>query len=371
MRLAEELTARGHDASLWAVSVDGRRFFREPATEVQLVPVPAADETIDRRVARYADALAVAIADDGPADIDHAEDCLSARALLSLRRSGHVEEVVRTIHHVDDFTSPFLQDCQRASILDVDHRICVSRFWADVIARDFGVASSVVANGVDFDRFADCPDDRRSAGVRFGWGSRCVVLAVGGVEPRKGARELLAAFAQARRGLPEGALLVVAGGETLFDYAQYRDAWTADARRFGLSVHRGTKPPATADVAVIGPVPDGEMPALYRACDVFAFPSSREGFGLVVLEAQASGIPTVTTDLAVFKEFLTAGSDTLTVALGDVDGLAEALVSAVNDGALRRRLVSQGRKTAARYRWETSAEAHESIYERIIGERSG
>ena len=369
MRLAEELSARGHDASLWAVSVDGRRFFREPEADARLVPVPATTESIDRRVARYADALALAIAEDGPADIDHAEDCLSARALLTLRTSGDVAEVVRTVHHVDDFTSPFLRECQRASILDVDHRICVSQFWADAIRRDFGVTASVVANGVDYERFAACPDDRQSAGKRFGWGARPVVLAVGGVEPRKGSRDLLAAFSRARPDLPVGALLVVAGGETLFDYAEYRDGWAADADRLGLTVHRGPQPPAHADVAVIGPVADEEMPALYRASDVFAFPSRREGFGLVVLEAQASGIPTVTSDLPVFEEFLTSGADTLTVGVGDITALAAALVSAIAEGDLRARLVSRGRQTAVRYRWEASAEAHESIYRRIIDDR--
>ena len=369
MRLAEELTALGHDASLWAISVDGRRFFREPATDARLVALPAGDETIDARVARYAEALADALKADGPADINHAEDCLSARALLSLRSSGHIVDVVRTIHHVDDFTSPFLQACQRASISDVDHRICVSRFWADEIRRDFGVGADVVVSGVDYDRFAMCPDDRVTAGARFGWGPRPVILAVGGVEPRKGSRALLAAFVLARARLPAGALLVVAGGETLFDYAEYRNAWSADAERLGLAVHRGPNPPPRADVAVIGPVADEAMPALYRACDVFAFPSTREGFGLVLLEAQASGVPTVTSDLPVFREFLTSGSDTLTVKLGDVRALASALTSAMVDQGLRRRLIERGRVTASRYAWRASAQAHEAIYERITRDR--
>lgn len=369
MRLSEELAARGHDVSLWAVSVDGRRFFREPSVEARLVAVPGREESIDDRVARYADALAEALAADGRADIDHAEDCLSARALLDLRSRGLVAEVVRTIHHVDDFTSPFLADCQRASIADVDHRICVSRHWADAVRRDFAVEATVIANGVDAERFGACPLDRPEAARRFGWAGRTAILAVGGVEPRKGSVDLLRAFAGARGRLPGAPLLVVAGGETLFDYADYRDAWAVEAARLGLRVHRGPAPPADADVAVIGPVADAEMPALYRAADVFAFPSHREGFGLVVLEAQAAGVPTVTSDLPVFAEFLTAGRDTLSIPVGDAARLADALVVATSDTGLRDRLVRAGRDTARRFSWQACAEQHESTYGRIVGAR--
>src|SRR5690606_10745331 len=155
------------------------------------------------------------------------------------------------------------------------------------------------------------------AGRRMGWDGRPTVLAVGGIEPRKGSRTLLQAFARARPSLGDGALLAIGGGETLFDYAAYRAAWEEDAVRLGLRVHRGPRPPAAADVAGLGPVPDEDMPALYRAADLLAFPSEREGFGLVVLEAQAAGLPVVTSDLPVLREFLAHGRDCLMVPVGD------------------------------------------------------
>lgn len=365
--LAEALTDRGHDVELWALSADGSRFFRAPRAQVRLVPVDRRPgEDVEPRILRYAATLAAGMRGAGPADIHHSEDCLSARSLLALRAEGLVPGIVRTIHHVDDFVSPVLAECQRASIEDVDHRICVSRHWADVLAADHGVSADVIPNGVDGARFADCPLDRAEAGAHLGWGGRPTVLAVGGIEPRKGSRTLLAAFARARERIGPGALLAIAGGETLFDYADYRAAWEDDAGALGLRVHRGARPPDGADVAVLGPIPDDDMPALFRAADLLAFPSEREGFGLVVLEAQAAGLPAVVSDLPVLREFLVDGRDCRMVPAGDAGALAAGLVEVMGDAPLRARLMEGGCATAARFTWQRAAEAHERVYERIL-----
>ena len=370
LQLAEALADRGHDVELWALSPDGARFYREPRVAANLVPVERRDgEDIESRILRYADVLADGMRDAGPTDIAHAEDCLSARSMLALRAEGRISSIVRTIHHVDAFTSQVLLDCQRASILDVDHRLCVSQHWADRVSEEFGVESEVVANGVDADRFAGCPLSRAEAGRRFGWGDRPVVLAVGGIEPRKGSRLLIEAFARARGRLGRGALLAIGGGETLFDYREYRNAWWGDAARLGLVVHAG--PPGTipddADVAILGTIADDDMAGLYRASDALAFPSTREGFGLVVLEALASGIPAVVTDLPVLREHLEDGRDCIIAPAGDSGPLSNALVSAVHDTDLRERLRAGGRETAGRFTWQACAARHEELYGGMIG----
>ena len=113
---------------------------------------------------------------------------------------------------------------------------------------------------------------------------------------------------------------------------------------------------------MLGPVADAEMPTLYRAADAFAFPSEREGFGLVVLEAQAAGLPVVASDLPVLREFLAPGDDCLMVPAGDPAALAGALVAAAAAGPVRERLVAAGRETAQRFTWEAAAVAHEAVY---------
>src|SRR5262245_37702602 len=367
LHLGEALAERGHDVELWALSADGARFYRPPGVPAHLVPVERReDEAVEDRILRYAAVLAEGLRGAGEADVHHAEDCLSASSFLQRRAEGRVPAVVRTVHHVDAFSESVLEECQRASIQDVDHRLCVSRFWADRLEAEFGVVADVVPNGVDAERF-DSGLDRGQAGRRFGWEERPVILTVGGVEPRKGSRTLLEAFARARGRLGEGALLVVAGGETLFDYAEYRAAWREDAARLDLAVHNGPRPPAGADVAVLGTVPETDMPALYRAADALALPSTREGFGLVVLEALAAGLPAVVSDLPVFREHLEDGRDCLMSAVGASGPLAAALVRVMHDEALRARLRDGGRATAGRYTWAAAAEAHERVYGRIVG----
>ena len=86
----------------------GPTFFREPrvAGRGWCRWSGAPDEAVETGILRYAAALADGLRDAGPADIHHAEDCLSARSLLALRAEGRVPAVVRTIHHVDDFRQP-------------------------------------------------------------------------------------------------------------------------------------------------------------------------------------------------------------------------------------------------------------------------
>ena len=110
------------------------------------------------------------------------------------------------------------------------------------------------------------------------------MLAVGGIEPRKGSLELLDAYAILARQRP-AVRLVIAGGETLFDYRDYRARW--EQRAWDLSV----------TPVVLGPVPEADLPSLVAAAAVFAFPSAREGFGLAAMEALAPLIVSLTHDL--------------------------------------------------------------------------
>ena len=136
--------------------------------------------------------------------------------------------------------------------------------------------------------------------------------------------------------------------------------------RLGLVVHRGPGVPEGADVVRLGVVDDDDMPALYRAADVLAFPSTREGFGLAIVEAMASGLPVVTSDLPVLAEFLRDGDDCLMTPVGDSGPLALALVRIVNDHDLRVRLTGAARKVAARYTWAATAERAEQVYRQLL-----
>lgn len=298
------------------------------------------------------------------ATIGHAEDPVAAAALIALRERGALQAVVTTVHHIATHDRGAFEDLQRKAVQESDLTICASQWLASQLEAEYGVTARVVPHGVEQQRFARANDlTRRQAGTHFGWGMRTTVLGMGGVQPRKGSRELLEAFARARGRIGEGALLVVAGPA---DHADYRARWSEDAERLGLRVQRGGAPPADCDVLELGAVDSAQMPALLRAVDVMATPSTREGFGLASIEASAAGVPNIVSDLPVFREHFTHGEDCLMVPVGDTRELAQALVRAACDQELRTRLTHAGHALAARFDWHACAQSHHELYTGLV-----
>ena len=139
---------------------------------------------------------------DGGFDIVHSQDCLSANAALdAARRAASIDHVIRTVHHVDDFTSPSLVECQDRSILEPDALLCVSQPWVERLAtrlRRRGRPGRQRRRPAPLPAAARLRPSARRARARAGLGDRFTVLTVGGIEPRKGSLTLLEAFAALR-----------------------------------------------------------------------------------------------------------------------------------------------------------------------------
>jgi len=299
----------------------------------------------------------------GRFDLLHAQDCIAATAGLRLRERTGIP-LLRTVHHVDDFATPALVECQRRSIVEPDGVLVVSRTWRRTLRRDFGVRAEVVTNGVDAARFRRPPDAdgarlRRRVGATDG---RFLFLTVGGIEPRKGSLELVEALARLRRCVEPAPVVAVVGGHSFQDHGPYRERVLARARELDVAMGR--------DLVLLGTVPDDEVPRWYWAADAFVFPSVKEGFGLALLEALAAGLPVVATDIPVFREFLVPGEHALLTPPGDPEALAEAMASLVRDPRERGRLAERGPALAARYRWDETARQHEAVYARMVALRS-
>ncbi len=374
LELAEALAALGQRVRLFALEKPGRPgFFRPTNIPASFIPVDERPhEEMADRVARYIDAYVGFLErEPGPGlgfDVYHAEDCISANALIRLRAAGRLPRVVRTVHHVDDFTSPSLISCQHDSIVGPDTVLVVSDWWRRRLAEDYGIDAPIVHNGVDLERFSPAPDEaaREAERAKVGLAGSVVVLAVGGIEPRKNSLVLLAAFARAASELAAATrrrpVLAIVGGDTLFDYRDYRAAFDRELERL---VAGGQLEPGS--VAQLGPVEDARLESLYRAADVLAFPSVKEGWGLAVLEAQASGTPVVASDIEVLREYLVDGRDALLVAPDDPVALSQAIVHVVAEPALAATLRAGGLATAGRFDWRSTARRHLEIYRSLVG----
>jgi glycosyltransferase-like protein len=369
VHLAEALHAAGYPVRVIALGDPDVGFFRPVRAPVTIIPAPPHLSTLEERVFASVAALAEGLAPLAAAyPVLHTQDCISARAADQVRDAAGTGRpvVVRTVHHVDDFTSPSLIDCQRRAILEPDRILVVSEHWRDLLYREYGTEAQVVHNGVDGARFQDAdPGRAKELRQRAGAADRPLILSVGGIEPRKGSDTLVQAIAALKKAaLKKAALkadrdpvLAVVGGHSFQDYRPYRDRVLASLPGLGLRLDD--------DVVLVGTVPDAELPAWYAAADVLAFPSTKEGWGLAVLEAMSAGLPVVASDLPVFGEYLTSGRDALLVPVDDPAALATALATVLDDPDLAASLREAALATAQRFTWTRSAAEHQAIYSSI------
>jgi glycosyltransferase-like protein len=354
--LAEELHRQGYPVHVVTLGDPERGFFRPVDVPHTIVPAGERAGTLDERVFAAIDALTEGLRGlAGGFDVLHPQDCISARAAVAVRDEGMPVTVVRTVHHVDDFTTPALVECQARAIHQPDRVLVVSEQWRRILRDEYGVLPEIVPNGVDTTRFPPVPAAQRAAlRARVGATDRFLFLAVGGVEPRKGTHHLFEALGELARGTGPRPVLAVVGGHSFQDYTAYRDAALASLPALGLRLG--------VDVVQLGTVDEAELAGWYSAADALAFPSVKEGWGLVVLEALSMGLPVVASDLPVFGEYLTDGEDALLPAVCDSAALAAALRRIMTDAALRDRLRTAGHAVAQRYTWAASAARHREIY---------
>ncbi len=245
----------------------------------------------------------------------------------------------------------YLEKTVPRSVARADYILADSANTQDDLICLLGVPPSkieVVPGGVD-PAFAPISDPEALERVRQRIsGGAPFVLSVGMIEPRKNLVRLIDAFelARARDHLPHK--LVLAG----------RKGWLSE----GI-YRRAASSPLASDILFPGFVPEEDLPALYSAADLFVFPSLYEGFGLPPLEAMACGTPVVASRSASLPEVV--GEAALLVEPEDVEGLAEALASALGDTGLRARMVAAGLEQSRQFTWEASAHKMLRVYRRL------
>jgi glycosyltransferase involved in cell wall biosynthesis len=179
------------------------------------------------------------------------------------------------------------------------------------------------------------------------------VLTVGDLQPRKNHLGLLRAFEELLRAYPQlPHHLVFVGQET----------W------YSSELHRAVKQSAIAErVRFTGFADDEDLAYFYGACDLFAFPSFYEGFGLPILEAMASSRAVVCSNTSAMPEVAKAAS--ILFDPRSESEMARAMADVLLDSELRVRLERLGAARAAAFSWEKAAAKTLNVYYAVAGIR--
>lgn len=234
--------------------------------------------------------------------------------------------------------------------------LTLSEFSANAIRRLYGISRERIAvvPGAVSSTFRPVPRESVQAALRLRFGIvKPYVLMVGDLQPRKNQEGLIRAFEDLVRAVPQLPHHLVLAG---------KDSWHA------MRIRQAAARSSIADrIHFTGFVTDEELLQLYGGCDVFAFPSLYEGFGLPILEAMACG------------RAVACSNTTATVEVADGAGvcfdphstfeITRALRDLLLDPELRTRMERLGLQRASGFQWKDAARRTLAVYHEVAESR--
>lgn len=233
--------------------------------------------------------------------------------------------------------------------------IAISKNTARDIQQFFGIpikSQKLILNGIDHSRFN--PGDRATAKALLAKNHsllRPFFLYISRLEhPAKNHVRLIEAFEDFKRENDSRWQLVFAGGD-----------WHG-----AEVIHtRAAESEFSDDIRFLGFVDDDDVPDLYRAADVFVYPSLFEGFGLPPVEAMACGCPVVSSRAGSLDEVVSDAAATIDpLKVGDI---TTKLTHLATNAEARQALVEKGFENAQRFHWSTNAQQVAKVYEQVLG----
>jgi len=311
-------------------------------------------------------AAGVELGDRYDFDLVHGHDWLVAAACDHLaRRFG--APLVTTIHAtehgrhqgwVDKHPQSYIHGVERWITNRSDRVIACSAYMREQVSDIFGVPEGqvvVIPNGIDPE---DLPEVEQTELDRlrseFAAPEERLVLLIGRLVYEKGFQIALEAM-PALIGRVPGTRFLVAGSGT------HEQELRSQAEELGL-VEQGT---------FLGWIGDDVLHQLYRIADVCVVPSIYEPFGLVALEAMASGCPCIVADTGGLREVVPHGEVGLRFRTRDPEALGRMMEQVLTDASLRERLVAEASEHVLRFDWNDVARRTAEVYEELTEERAG
>ena len=271
-------------------------------------------------------------------------------------------KTILTVHDLSFVRAPetstpilkrYLDNVVPWSVRRADHVLADSQATKDDLMDLYGTPANkitVLLSGVD-DRFQRINDPVAWQAVRVKYkipAENPFIFSIGTVQPRKNYTRVIEALHQLGRDF-EHVHYVIAGGKGWLDapiYQMVRDLGMTDRVHF------------------IGFADDTDLPTLYSAAAVTAYPSLYEGFGFPILESMACGTPVLTANVSSMPEV--AGEAAVMVNPYQVEAIAEGLRRLLTDKGLQAKLIEQGYAQARLFSWQKAAAELKMIYDDVL-----
>ncbi|HID93237.1 MAG TPA: glycosyltransferase family 1 protein [bacterium (Candidatus Stahlbacteria)] len=221
----------------------------------------------------------------------------------------------------------------------IDAAVAVSKVAEKSMQMYFPGEYRIIPNGIDIERFN--PNVKPFDELKDGFN----VLFVGRFEPRKGLIFLIEAFPKVLAEAKDARLIIVGSG----------------------NIKAIIPPKIRKHVYVVPYARPEDIPRYYVSADVFVSPAiAKESFGIVLLEAMASGRPVIASDIPGYRCAMKEGEGGIFVPPKDPDSIARAILELYNNPNLRRELGIKGRKHATLYSWNKVAKKLEALYYELL-----
>jgi phosphatidylinositol alpha-mannosyltransferase len=278
-------------------------------------------------------------------DIIHIHGSLAPMLpMLAIRHSETINVMTFHASHPKDRKYPLVYPLIEPYIHRLHGRIAVSKSAHESNMHYFPGDCRVIPNAINTNIF----NPTTSRLPQFN-DDRPKILFLGRFEPRKGLKHLLQALPIIKEQIPD--ILLIICGAGLFGYA-YQEYVAKEVKD---------------NIYSAGLITGEERPHYYTSCDVFCAPSiGHESFGIVLLEAMASGKPVVASDIPGYRTILEDGKQGFLSQPRSPEDIADKLIKILTDPKQAKAMGEAGRKKALEYSWEQITKQIEAYYQELL-----
>jgi len=351
--LEERFTRMGHEVKIIAPSSNPKKGGENAIFIGKPVPIRASGSVVRCPVSPkllFSD-LIKKMLEKEKFDVVHIHEPMMPALAISVLHHSSNELVVGTFHATrsNSWGYTIWKPLLKKWMAKLEGKIAVSKAAMGFIDRYFPGDYRIIPNGIDLERFSD-----RVAPIEKYKDGKLNILFVGRLEKRKGFKYLLGAYGRVKKEFPQCRLIVVSPpGRLCKKYEKI-------AARRGMS-----------DLVFAGYVSDEDLPRYYNTADIFCAPATGwESFGMVLLEAMATGKPIVASDIPGYAGLISQGVEGLLVKPRDEKALAGAILTLLKDKPMREKMGQSGKKKAKDYSWDVVAQKVMEYYQYLWQKRN-